>query len=91
MLLIFVCMYTICANSALIILVVIVSSLCIDMPSAKTQRLRNKQRYASAKEEICMAHKDYYSSNSMKCKEASRTAYATNSERKRRLLRWLMP
>ena len=76
-------MYAICTNSALIILVVIVSSLCIDMPSAKTRRLRDKQRYASAKEEICMAHKEYYSNNSMKCKEASRTAYANNLERKK--------
>ena len=87
---IFICMYTINTSSIILLIIsaAIVSSLCfnITMPSAKTRRLRDKQRYASAKEDICTARKEYYRNNSIKCKEASQIAYANSSERKKRCL-----
>ena len=51
------------------------------MPSAKTKRLRDKQRYASAKEDIQAACKDYYAANTDKCREVFKRAYASDPKK----------
>ena len=51
------------------------------MPSAKTKRLRNKQRYASAKEDIWATCKDYYVANADKCREVFKRAYANDPKK----------
>ena len=51
------------------------------MPSAKTKRLRDKQRYASAKEDIQAACKDYYAANADKCREVFKRAYASDPKK----------
>ena len=45
------------------------------MPSAKTTRARDKERYASKKEEVCTGRKKYYETNTAKSKETSKMAY----------------
>jgi len=66
-------------------LLLILLVLCATMPSrsTKTRRLRDKQRYANAKEEICAAHKEYYNANADVCKNADKMAYDANPERKK--------
>ena len=54
---------------ALVVTIIFLCAQCYNMPSAKTRRLRDKQRYASGKESISAAHKEYYHKNSEKCKE----------------------
>ena len=51
--------------------------------SAKTRRLRDKQRYANAREEICTDRKHYYMANADMCKSAARMAYSSNPEQKK--------
>ena len=53
-----------------------------NMPSAKTQRLWDKQRYACAKESICQARKEYYAKHLDKCIASSKIAYACDPEKK---------
>ena len=45
------------------------------MPSAKTTRARDTQRYASKKGQVCAGRKKHYETNTAKCKEASKMAY----------------
>ena len=47
---------------------------CFNMPSAKMKRARATQWYASKKEEVCAVHREYYTTNTEKCKEASKLA-----------------
>ena len=55
------------------------------MPSAKTTRARDKQRYASKEEEVCARRKKYYETNTAKCKKTSKMAnekaYAIDPEK----------
>ena len=54
-----------------------------NMPSARMKRLRDKEHYASNKQEICASHRNYYAANADKCKEASKQAYEINPEKKK--------
>jgi len=65
-------------------LLLILLVLCATMPSrsAKSRRLRDKQRYANAKEEICAVHEEYYNANVDMCKNTAKIAYNANPERK---------
>ena len=68
---------------ALVVTIIFLCAQCCNIPSAKTRRLRDKQCYASGKESISAAHKEYYHKNSEKCKESSRAAYANHPEQKK--------
>ena len=81
----FLCAYTTIIKCLFIVLTVaiLLCALCYNMPSARTKRLRDKQRYESAKESICVARKEYYRNNATKCKESEQIAYNNDSERKK--------
>ena len=71
-------------NSSNFLVLIFALLLCahhIDMPSAKTKRLHNKQRYASAKEDIRAACRNYYAANADKCREVFKRAYASDPKK----------
>ena len=69
------------SNFLVLILALLLCAHHINMPSVKTKRLRDKQRYASAKEDIQAACKDYYAANADKCREVFKRAYASDPKK----------
>ena len=69
------------SNFLVLILALLLCAHHINMPSAKTKRLCDKQRYASAKEDIQAACKDYYAANADKCREVFKRAYASDPKK----------
>jgi len=53
------------------------------MPSARVKRLSAKYWYASKKEDVCAARKNYYYTKAEQCKETSRQAYHNNPDGKK--------
>ena len=64
----------------LVIFLLLLCARSFNMPSAKAKRARAKQYYASKKEEVCTAHREYYAANAEKCKEASKLAYENKKD-----------